>query len=245
MTGQVGEIDAVTLDFYNTLVYHQQGIGRGAMLMQYLLEQGLESDPWEHQVLYDVFEHHGKEYAPDLSDAAREQYLVRFTERLFVRLNVRLRHGTAMDHAAAVWEVLGPGSLGVFPDVIPLLHTIRAAGYPTALVSNWQCGLSHFCVELGLADAFDHIVVSAEVGSQKPDPEIFRIACRRLGVSPERTLHVGDTVVDDVQGARNASMPVVLLLRDGTAIDVDTPVIAGLDELPGLLGVDRAAGRDD
>jgi len=33
-------------------------IGRGGMATVYLAMQGFESDPWEHQVLYDVFEHH-------------------------------------------------------------------------------------------------------------------------------------------------------------------------------------------
>jgi len=237
MTVQFCDIDAITIDFYNTLVYHREGSGRGAMLMQYLGEQGFESDPWEHQVLYDVFANHAEDYAPNLTAEAKRRFLVRFAKRVFERLQVRAPDSAAADHATNIWAILGPASLGVFPDVSEVLELLRGAGYRLALVSNWQCGLSHFCVELGLADAFDHIIVSAEVGSAKPDSMIFQIACRRLGVQCHRVLHVGDSIVDDIEGARSAGMPALLVRRDGAVTSADTPVIAGLDQLPDLLGV--------
>ncbi|UCG87861.1 MAG: HAD family hydrolase [Gemmatimonadota bacterium] len=236
----LAEIDAVTLDFYNTLAYHRQGDGRGATLMEYLARQGVKCDPWEHQVLYDVFERHAEDYSPDLSADAKRRYLVRFTERVFERLNVRELVGAAADHATNVWALLGPQSLALFSDVLRVLEVLRSAAYPLALVSNWQCGLRHFCVELGLADAFDHVVVSAEVGSQKPDPEIFHIACRRLGVPPGRALHVGDAVVDDIEGAHNAGMRALLVRRGGSELPAEAPTIAGLHELPRLLGLGDA-----
>src|SRR6266436_6472478 len=45
---------AVTFDFYNTLVYQPAGIGRGRQYQNYLSAVELSSDPWQHQVLYDV-----------------------------------------------------------------------------------------------------------------------------------------------------------------------------------------------
>ena len=98
-------VDAVTLDFYNTLVYHKEGSGRGAVLMDYLRAEGLESDPWEHQVLYDVFQHHREEYSASFTPEHKERYLVRLTERLFTRLNVLAPAGAETEHAAALWEV--------------------------------------------------------------------------------------------------------------------------------------------
>ncbi len=82
-----------------------------------------------------------------------------------------------------------------------------------ALVSNWQCGLAHFCADLGIGDLLDHVIASAEIGFAKPEPEIFHEACRRLGVPPERTLHVGDSIVDDLEGARHAGLQAVLVKR--------------------------------
>ncbi len=230
-------VDAVTFDFYNTLVYHRQGRGRGAMLMGYLEEQGLPSDPWEHQVLYDVFAQHGADYDPNWPEESRQQYYRRFTAQLFQRLNVQAPDGAAVAHAASVWHLLGPSSLAVFPDVPDVLRSLRGSGYPLAVVSNWQCGLRHFCAELGLGDAFDAVVASAEVASQKPDPGIFVEACRRLGVPPDRTLHIGDSVGDDLQGARTAGLHAVLVRRDEDEACAGAPVIRGFRELAEVLGV--------
>ena len=55
----------------------------------------------------------------------------------------------------------------------------------------------------------ESIVVSGAVGVAKPDPEIFRIACERLGTSPESCVYVGDSFASDVVGATSAGMPVV------------------------------------
>jgi HAD superfamily hydrolase (TIGR01509 family) len=230
-------VDAVTFDFYNTLVYHRLGRGRGAMLMEYLEEQGLPSDPWEHQVLYDVFAQYSADYDPNWPEENRQRYYQRFTAQLFQRLNVQAPDGAAAAHATSVWRLLGPHSLAVFQDVPDVLHILRGAAYPLAVVSNWQCGLGHFCTELGLGDSFDAVVASAEVASQKPDPEIFVEACRRLGVPPDRTIHIGDSEVDDVEGAHTAGLQAVLVRRDEDEACVGAAVIRGFRELTGLLGV--------
>jgi HAD superfamily hydrolase (TIGR01549 family) len=231
------KIDAITFDFYNTLVYHREGSGRGAMLMGYLQAHGLQSDPWEHQVLYDVFERHDIEYTPSQPDEEKPRYFLRFAARVFQRLHVRAPDSAVVQHAANVWSLLGPESLGIFPDVLSTVKTLTDAGYPLAVVSNWQCGLGHFVTELGLGPAFDHVLASAEVGSVKPDPEIFNEACRLLSVPSHRVLHVGDSMVDDIDGACGAGLHPVLLSRDGHAPELETPTIPSLDRIPQLLGL--------
>jgi HAD superfamily hydrolase (TIGR01549 family) len=59
---------------------------------------------------------------------------------------------------------------------------------------------------LGIEDAVDQLVVSAEVGVAKPDPRIFRIALGRAGVAPEETVMVGDSWSSDVIGARRSGI---------------------------------------
>jgi HAD superfamily hydrolase (TIGR01509 family) len=213
-----GRVAAITLDFYGTLVYPRAGRGRGTVFMDYLREQGFESDPWEHQALYDIFERHRADYDPDAPVEQRERYHRRFTQRAFRRLNVRASGGeTASDlaarHSAQIWSIFGPDCLAIYPDVSTTLSALREAGLPLALVSNWQCGLHHFCVELGLGDVFEHVLASAEVGYAKPDPRIFEEASRRLGRPPDRVLHVGDSVVDDLEGALGAGLQVVRVKR--------------------------------
>ncbi len=198
------DIDAITFDFYNTLVHHRHGSGRGAMVTEYLDAQGWDHDPWEHQVLYDVFEHHDTDYGAVKLEVEKYLYDVTLADRLFQRLNVRAPRGAASEHAVNLWYLLGPASLALFPDVSGVLRTLKQADYPLALVSNWQCGLHNFCVELGIGHAFDHVLASAEIASEKPDAAIFNEACRRLDTPAHRVLHVGDTILDDVDGARAA-----------------------------------------
>jgi putative hydrolase of the HAD superfamily len=59
---------------------------------------------------------------------------------------------------------------------------------------------------LGIRHAFDCIVLSGELGLQKPDPAIFRHAAAAVGTHPGECLHVGDSYADDVIGARRAGM---------------------------------------
>jgi putative hydrolase of the HAD superfamily len=85
--------------------------------------------------------------------------------------------------------------------VVDTIARLRALGLPLAVVSNWDETLPE------RLEAFDVDVVvsSAEAGASKPDPAVFRLALERLGVRPERALHVGDSPADQ-EGARAAGM---------------------------------------
>jgi HAD superfamily hydrolase (TIGR01549 family) len=133
--------------------------------------------------------------------------------------------------------MLGPQSFVVFPDVPDTLRRLRDAGIPVAIVSNWPCGLAYYCSELGLADQVDSILCSAELGVAKPDRRIFEEACRRLGTPRHRTLHVGDTVIDDVDGASEAGLKAILLRRESTDSIGSEGAIASLAAIPSMLGI--------
>ncbi len=228
-------VEALTFDFYGTLVYHRTGRGRGATLMAYLGEHGLESDSWEHQVLYDVFESHGREYSPEFSAKQKQDYYAAFARNVFRRLQVQIAPEHLAEHALAIWHILGPACLAVFPDAIPALAALHRAGYPMIVVSNWQCGLAHFVTELQLSSWFRHVLASAEVGSQKPDRRIFEEASRLHEVPPSRILHVGDTHMDDYAGGTEAGFQVVLVNRDCSVPSDAAPMIATLADVPRLL----------
>jgi HAD superfamily hydrolase (TIGR01549 family) len=235
-----GAIDAVCFDFYDTLVELRDGRGRGDRLTEYFETEGLAHDPWRHEVLYHVFEPHARDYSPDMAADAKDAYLQRLAARLFEQLNVRVAPETMPYHAARIWALIGPTCLTVFPEVQHVLRSLRDAGLKTAIVSNWMCGLGNFCIELGIADGFDHVLASAELGTKKPEREIFAEACGRLGTEPGRTLHVGDTVIDDLEGAQNAGLHALLIERSPNGIDPPGPVIRSLVEIPRLLGLEGA-----
>jgi len=137
----------------------------------------------------------------------------------------------------------------VFPDTIPALRSMRAAGLRLGVISNWGWAAPELLVALDLARYFEVLSVSARVGYQKPHPAIFRHALEQLGVPPEAAIHVGDDPAADVAGARAVGIEPVLIHRAGRVhppIGWDTPadgaiVIADLAELLDLLGIARPA----
>jgi putative hydrolase of the HAD superfamily len=87
------------------------------------------------------------------------------------------------------------------PGVLDTIARLRAHGLALAVVSNWDETLPERLEEFDV----DVVVSSAEAGASKPDPAVFRLALERLGVRPERALHVGDSPADE-EGARAAGM---------------------------------------
>jgi putative hydrolase of the HAD superfamily len=99
----------------------------------------------------------------------------------------------------------------VTPALDRLLGFCSELGIPVALVSNWDQRLRGLLTELGLVDRFQALVISAEIGVEKPDPEIFVHALRQLGCSAASTLHVGDSWREDILGAHALGMKALWL----------------------------------
>jgi putative hydrolase of the HAD superfamily len=104
-------------------------------------------------------------------------------------------------------------SVHVGPDVVPTLQALRSRGLRLGIVSNAAYLprlMEQQLAALGLADYFDAVTFSSEVGVRKPQPAIYAAALRKLGVDPSRTLFVGDRVREDVQGPQAMGMRAVL-----------------------------------
>ncbi len=119
-----------------------------------------------------------------------------------------------------------------FPDARPLLQRARDAGARVIVISNWDVSLDDVLGRTGLAPLLDGVVVSAVVGAAKPSPVIFDRALELAGVAAPDCLHVGDSLAEDVAGARASGIEAVLLDRQGVAPEASgVRVIATLDEL--------------
>ncbi len=82
-------------------------------------------------------------------------------------------------------------------DVPEVLDMLLAKGLTLAVVSNADGTLAERFRTLGIADRFAYIADSAVVGVRKPDPEIYWVTCRHIGIPPSACLHVGDRVDAD------------------------------------------------
>ena len=101
----------------------------------------------------------------------------------------------------------------IYDDVIPALDDLAGRGFRLGLVSNWNSRLRRLLGELRLLSYFETVSISGEVGFLKPSPVLFEHVLRNLGLSPSMVVHVGSTMVDDVDGAETAGITGILLQR--------------------------------
>lgn len=126
-----------------------------------------------------------------------------------------------------------------FPETREVLQELRDRGLKLAIVSNFDSRIEAICEGLDLNGLVDTVVFSAAVGVAKPDAGIFQHALRELGVKADAAVHVGDSLKEDVQGARAAGVNAVYLRRkrsaDETKDDAPWPIITDLHGLPALI----------
>ena len=99
----------------------------------------------------------------------------------------------------------------LYEDVVPTLAELRRAGLKIGLVSNSARDVHAFAVHHGLD--IDAGITSFHHGKTKPHASIFRAVLDLLEVAPDDAAMVGDTVEDDIEGARAVGMRAVLLDR--------------------------------
>ena len=133
--------------------------------------------------------------------------------------------------------LLGALRFAAYPDAALALARLRAAGLRLVAVSNWDVSLHERLAQTGIAALLDGAIASAELGVTKPDAAIFAHALRIAGAPPDRAVHVGDSPVADVGGARAAGIEPVLLVREGDAPRGErVRTIRSLAELADLAG---------
>ncbi len=137
----------------------------------------------------------------------------------------------AIPNAVLTEALLASLRFSAFPDVRPALRAWRGAGARIVVVSNWDVSLHDVLGRLSLASLIDAILTSAEAGARKPSPAIFEQALALAGVGPEHAIHIGDSVEEDVAGARAAGVRPVLISRRGTLSPQGIETVASLAEL--------------
>lgn len=172
-----------------------------------------------------------------------------------------LAHHPELEHDEAIWIrftediIRGMGGLGdavsglaieivraweqstnfeLYEDAPPVLRELRRRGLSLGLVSNTSRDLDRFVDTFSLD--VDAVVSSGAHGKVKPDPSIFRAALLLLGVEPDEAVMVGDSLADDVAGARSIGMRAFLLDREGRHPD-GRGILRDLYALPAALGL--------
>ena len=119
---------------------------------------------------------------------------------------------------------------------VPVLKTLSAR-MPVVIVSNFYGNMRTVLREFGIDGYFGAVVESAAVGVRKPDPEIFRLGARSIGLEPEETVMTGDSPDKDIVPASSAGCRTVWLSGNGWSDDKECTadfIISTFAELPYL-----------
>jgi putative hydrolase of the HAD superfamily len=190
-----------------------------------------------------VFERHHAHYLEEmhlevlagrvsLDDGRRERF-----RRVFAALGLRLDPADVHRAAAANRDGYAASREAVEGaiDLLAMLRHRAAIGIVTNNLLDEQRNKLSVC---GLAPYVDALVASEDVGVSKPNPEIFRLALRRLGVEAHDAVMVGDSWQNDIAGAVAAGVRAVWFNRDGIP---SPPVPANVVSIASLIPAHQAA----
>jgi putative hydrolase of the HAD superfamily len=165
-----------------------------------------------------------------------EEVWVLFTEQIIRGMggNTDRAYECAVEMTRA-WE--HAHNFEIFEDVLPTLAELRAHGLKIGLVSNTGRNLDEFVAHHGLE--VDAAVSSGAHGKTKPHPTIFLSALKRLVVEPADAVMIGDSIEDDVEGAKAVGMRGFLLDRENRYPEVEEK-LTDLRALPAALGLSPA-----
>ena len=159
----------------------------------------------------------------------------RFTEEIFVGMGgpeaIAAECATEIERG---WEV--SENFELYEDVLPVLDELRGRALKLGLVSNGIRDLHEFVAHHRLD--VDAIVDSRTHGRVKPHPTIFQAALDRLDVQAAQAVMVGDSLEEDVEGARALGMRAILVDRDDRYPEVEER-LTELYALPAALGLIR------
>lgn len=215
MTG----VSAALVDVYETLVSYDF-----AAHSKVLAEMaGADAGMWQRAQL-------AAEHDFDSGRLSRHAALARLLSECGIAAGPELVERVA--RADAEWMATG---YGVYPDAVPFLRELRARGRKIALVSNCGAETRPMLERMGLLGLADEAVLSCEIGTPKPAPEIYERALDALGVE------AGEAVMVDDQprycaGAEAAGVRAIQVARPGGAVpDPRFTSVRGLMDVLPLL----------
>jgi putative hydrolase of the HAD superfamily len=118
---------------------------------------------------------------------------------------------SAVDRAVAMRHAFALNALVPRTDAVSTIEGIKATGRHVGLVSDCAPDVPIFWPETPFAGLIEQPVFSCDVGTRKPDPLMYNLACERLGVAADDCLYVGDGSSNELAGAQAAGMHPVLI----------------------------------
>ena len=234
-------IKAVFFDLDGTL-RHNVPTG-DQILNEYLIELGLNFTAQDHMNAM-RWEYRYWANSADLRDdiiahsADTENFWIEYTRRRLLSLNLLPQQAVelAPKVSAHMGETYKPDSI-IPEDVRRVLPELKQAGYIMAVISNRDKPFQETLEEHGISEFFSFSLAGGEVDSYKPEPGIFEHALRRVDVSAQEAIYVGDNYYADVIGSRRAGLQPVLYYPNMIFPDADCATIKSFEELISVIKV--------
>jgi putative hydrolase of the HAD superfamily len=219
----------IFFDIDQTLINHQQAQNTAASLFLQQFSSSLPYTPEEFcQSWQTVMEKHFATFMQ--GEISFVEHRRRRMRELFQEAELNFRDDEA-DERFAIYLQHYEDNWTLFDDVLPCLNTLSDRRLGIISNGNTEQQVKKLC-QTGIANRFDIVVVSEEIGVSKPKPGIFMSAYRRAGVEVRECIHVGDSLQNDALAAESAGMKGIWLNREDLCYSqIAIPVIKSLDEL--------------
>jgi putative hydrolase of the HAD superfamily len=191
------------------------------ILHRYFSERSLERDPerLERQFMdsFRLFYYdRPAEMAGTCTPESDRAFWVKVYDHILWNLDVH-RELTADDVHRCCHELYdiftAPDSYELFEDVAEVLPQLKKRGFRLGIVSNFAPTLHAILEAKGIAAYFDPVLVSTEIGLEKPDPAIFRLALDRCGLPAADILYIGDHDRNDIWAPNQVGIDAVKIIR--------------------------------
>lgn len=222
----------VWFDLGYTLVYQR----REEIFLQFLEEQGIRLPLERLEEAYHLADKTFMREFPGVLARERDTFFPWYLGVLNYSLGLRFNLQLQSDRLHEIGS--GTGAWCPFPFAERVLQTLKRDSIGLGLISNWDQTARSVLEETGLGKYLDVVVISSEVGWEKPNREIFLHALKQVEVTSEECFYVGDNYYDDVIGSKRAGMRPVLVNRFGRKgiEEIDfAPVIPSIEALPELI----------
>lgn len=148
-------------------------------------------------------------------------------------LDLRERREELDRRVSATFEA--PDAYRLFPEVREVLAGLRTRGLRLGVISNHSERLLRVVRRLNLDGDLDPVVITQQVGAEKPDRRVFEFALERADCEAGEAVHVGDTFEADYLGATRAGLRGVWLNRKGSPPPAPCEVVTDLREFAARL----------
>lgn len=140
--------------------------------------------------------------------ASHSRYL--YIQKLFENLNFRFRPDLVYDSTNVYWEHV-TSNMGLFPEALSTLKTIKKQGLKIAVVTDLTADIQILKLkELGINEYIDYLVTSEEADADKPNSKVGELMIKKIGVSKEEIVMIGNNPKTDIQLAHNIGVDSVL-----------------------------------